>query len=310
LSLCFQLSSQCDYTHNCEYEAVLKQKKKDCCKCNPKILMTSIHGIICLIIVVFCTSFRHALTDSTTRTEVDSKLICTSKWQKLRLNWLSTFLSLQDFTSFWSENEKKFKTETVKRLLQTVIYPHNFSNEFSCYGSVTCYKDSLATWNNTVSFNVQLSQLGSELIGVRLLSLPHSERHLEFYLRPRADINELSYNLSYCSENVYYANYPCPTFGIVPFTCISREENVYGVPGSAGLICQAFTGYINVYATYRFHICSTTRDGSTSQSADFRIYTKGSVDGPITQHANQGKFTVVERGRKPGYLLTKNAQQV
>ena len=277
--------------------------------------MTSKYCTIYLTFVIFCTNFRHGLTDPSTRTEVKSKLTCTSQWQKLRLNWSSAFTYSplqQNFSVFWRENEKEFKAQTVNRMLETVIYPHNFSKEFLCYGYVTCYKDSFATWTSNVSFNVTPTQIGSELLGVRFLSIRKYERRLEFYIRPRIDISQLSYNLSYCCWDYVCSFLPhaCPKFRTVQFNCSLRENDVYGIPNSAGFICRAFTtDNINVYARIKFHIWSTTRNGSTSKSADFRIRTKSSVEGPISQHANQGHFTVVVMDQKPAYLVTFTTEQ-
>ena len=280
--------------------------------------MTSKYGTIYLTFVVFCTNFRHGLTNSTTRTDVKSELTCRSQWQKLQLNWKYTFThsSLQrDVNVFWRENEKEFKAQTVNRILETVTYPHDFSKEFLCYGNVTCYNNSLATWTSNVSFNVTLTEIGSELLGVRLLSISKYERRLEFYIRPRIDISQLSYNLSYCWVNRIqlpgFLEFTCPTFVTVQFNCSFRENDVYGIPNSAGFICRAFTkDYIHVHGAYKFHIWSTNRNGSTSKSANFRIFAKESVDGPISQFANQGHFTVVLMGQKPGYLFASTTEQV
>ena len=283
--------------------------------------MTTKYGTICLIGIVLLTTFQDGLTGSTTRrAEVESKLICTSKWQKLRLNWktMVTHLSLkQNFSTFWRENEKNFKTQTVSRLLQSVIYPRNYSKDFSCYGTVTSYDGSVAAWVNNVSFVVTLSKVGSELIGVRLISLPRYDRRLEFYLRSKTNMNEVSYSLDYCwaSRNYYISdpdrNHTCPVFRTVKFSCSLRNSDVFGIPNSVGFICHASTvDPVIVYAEYKFHIRSTTRSGSNSVSADFRISTKGSVDEPISQYAKQGHFTVVQIGRKPGYLKADPTDQV
>ena len=280
--------------------------------------MTSKYATIYLTFVVFCTNFRRGLTDPTTRTEVKSELTCTSLWQKLKLNWSSTFThsSLRrNFSVFWRENEKEYKAQTVNRMLETVIYPHNFSKEFLCYGYVTCCKDSFATWTSNVSFNVTLTQIGSELLSVRFSLIRQNERRLEFYLRPRIDISQLSYNLTYrwvCPAHLaVHLESACRTFRTVQINCSFRENDVYGILNSAGFICHAFTtGYIHVQAEFKFHIWSTAQNGSTSKSADFRISTKNSVDGPISQHANQGHFTAVLMGQKPGYLLASTTDQV
>ena len=278
--------------------------------------MTSKYGTIYLTFVVFCTNFRHGLTYSSTRTEVKSELTCRSQWQKLQLNWSSTFThsSLQrDFSIFWRENEKEFKAQTVNRILETVIYPHDFSKEFLCYGNVTCYNNSLATWASNVSFNVTLTEIGLEFLGVRFLSIRRDKRRLEFYIRPRIPISQLSYNLSYCCSDFLcsYYHYECPKFRTVQFNCLFRKNDVYGIPNSAGFICRAFSiDYINVYAEIKFHIWSSNRNESTSKSANFRIFTKASVDGPISQHANQGNFTVVLMEQKPAYLATLTTVQV
>ena len=229
-----------------------------------------------------------------------------------------THLSLkQNFGTFWRENEKNFKTQTVNTLLQSVVYPRNYTKDFSCYGTVTSYDSSVAAWVNNVSFVVTLSKVGSELIGVRLISLPRYERRLEFYLRSRANMNEVSYSLNYClaSRNDYISdldrNYTCPVFRTVKFSCSLRNSDVFGIPNSVGFICHASTvDPVIVYADYKFHIRSITRSGSNSVSADFRISTKESVDEPISQYASQGHFTVVLMGRKPGYLKADPTEQV
>ena len=282
--------------------------------------MTATYGIISLVAVVICTNFQDGLT--TTRAEVESKLICTSKWQKLKLNSKSMVTHLsskQNFSSFWKENEQDFKAQTVKRLLQAVIYPYNFTKDFSCYGTVASYAGSIATWVNNVSVNITLPEVGSELLGVSLILLSGYKRRLEFYVRPTTNIGEVSYSLSYCYVNEYdlglAEKYSCPVFRSVKFSCSLRESNVYGIPNSTGLICQAFTtDYITVYAEYKFYIQSTTGDGSNSVSTDFRICTKQSVDDvddvdePISH--NQGYFTVVLMGAKPRYLIIAAIEQV
>ena len=286
--------------------------------------MTTKHGTICLIGIVLLTTFQDGLTGSTTRrAEVESKLICTSKWQKLRLNWktMVTHLSLkQNFSTFWRENEKNFKTQTVNRLLQSVIYPRNYTKDFSCYGTVTSYDSSVAAWVNNVSFVVTLSKVGSELIGVRLISLPGYERRLEFYLRSsRTNMNEVSYSLNYCwasrkPPSDLDRDYTCPVFRTVKFSCSLRKSDVFGIPNSVGFTCHASTVdfvHVDAYnAPYKFQVRSTTRSGSNSVSADFRISTRQSVDEPISQYANQGHFTVVQMGRKPGYLKADPTDQV
>ncbi|CAB4035102.1 receptor-type tyrosine- phosphatase S-like [Paramuricea clavata] len=278
--------------------------------------MTATYGIISLVAVVICTNFQDGLTN--TRAEVESKLICTSKWQKLKLNSKSMVTHLsskQNFSSFWRENEQDFKARTAKRLFQAVIYPYNFTKDFSCYGTVANYAGSIATWVNNVSVNITLPEVGSELLGLRLIPLSGGERRLEFYVRPTTNIGEVSYSLSYCYVNKYdpglAENYSCPVFRNVIFSCSLRESNVYGIPNSSGLICQAFTtDYINYYADYKFYIQSTTGDGSNSVSTDFRIYTKQSVDNvdePISHY--QGYFTAVLMGPKPRYLIIAAIEQ-
>ncbi|CAB4041076.1 uncharacterized protein LOC110045018 [Paramuricea clavata] len=277
--------------------------------------MTATYGIISLVAVVICTNFQDGLTN--TRAEVESKLICTSKWQKLKLNSKSMVTHLsskQNFSSFWRENEQDFKAQTAKRLFQAVIYPYNFTKDVSCYGTVANYAGSIATWVNNVSVNITLPEVGSELLGLRLIPLSGYTRRLEFYVRPTTNIGEVSYSLSYCYVNKYdpglAENYSCPVFRSVIFSCSLRESNVYGIPNSSGLICQAFTtDYINYYADYKFYIQSTTGDGSNSVSTDFRISTKQSVDGPISHYADQGYFTVVLMGAKPRYLIIAAIEQ-
>jgi hypothetical protein len=139
---------------------------------------------------------------------------------------------------------------------------------------------------------------------------------LEFYVRPRNNIGEVSYSLSYCyvkeCDLELAENYSYPVFRNVKFSCSLRESNVYGIPNSTGLICQAFTtDYIHVHAEYKFYIQSTTGDGSNSVSTDFRIFTKQSVDNvhePISHY--QGYFTVVLMGPKPRYLIIAAIEQV
>ncbi len=222
-----------------------------------------------------------------------------------------THLTLkQNFTTFWRENEKNFKTQTVNTLLQSVIYPRNYTKDFSCYGTVTSYDGSVAAWVNNVSFVVTLSKVGSELIGVRLISLPGHERRLEFYLRSRTNMNEVSYSLNYCwasRKRYYISDYTCPVFRTVKFSCSLRNSDVFRIPNSVGFICHASTvDYVHVHADCKFQVRSTTRNRSNSVSADFRIFT----DEPISQYAKQGHFTVVQMGRKPGYLKADPTDQV
>lgn len=264
------------------------------------ILMTTKYCTICLITVVFCTIFQDGFTFSSTTAEVNTNLTCTSKWQKLKLSWKSKVADsslTRNFSSFWGRKGEDFKRQTIERLLQTVIYPHNFTQIVSCYGTVASYT------GNNVSFNVTLPKVGSELLGIRFVTRPKYERTLEFYLRPEPNI---SYSLSYCCEYCIidlHKNYTCPKFREVQFSCLWRDHNVYRIPNSDGLICEASTlGYITFYYYYKFNIRSTTRDGFSSVSADFRIHAKGSNSLPISEYAEQGLFTVVLMGRKTGYL--------
>ena len=155
------------------------------------IVMTTKYCTICLIAVVFSTLSQDAFTFSSTTVEVDTKLTCTSKWQKLKLDWKSKVVDstlTRKFSSFWRQNGEDLKRQTIERLLQTVIYPHNFTHIVSCHGTVA---NEVFEVNN-VSFNVTLPKVGSELLGVKFLSRPNP-RTLEFFLRPGPNI---TYTLS------------------------------------------------------------------------------------------------------------------
>ena len=258
-----------------------------------------------LIAVVLCTKFRDGFTLSNTRPEVNTTITCTSKWQMLNLKWNSTVENTSithNFSSFWKRNGEDVKRQTIKRLLQTVIYPHNFTQNVSCYGKL---------WIYNVSFDVALPKVESELLGVRFLARPAGLRALEFYIRAGANI---SYSLSYCCEDckILADNYKCPKYKELTFSCSWRDHDVFRIANSAGFICKASTRsvdeiYINSYKNHKFYIRTRTQDGFSSVSADFRISTKGSGDGDgaISGHADQGHFTVILMGRKSGYLIVE-----
>lgn len=279
-------------------------------------------GLIYLIGVVFFNHTQDTFAKHTTRQEVESQLVCVSKWQKLKSNWNFTVTNLsrnQTFNSFWSQNKEDFKSQTVKRLLLTVIYRQNFTKTFSCHGNISSYIGAPTAWRNNVSFDVQLPNVGSELLGVRFISLLHYEARLEFYIRPRNNINDVSYTLYYCLHNKYgiqsldfQKNYTCPRHSSVKFSCSQRENNVYEIPNSVGIVCEASTReYAYTDTNYNFYIRTETRDGSYSVSShNFRIHTKQSSDEPISRYANQGLFTAVSTGRKPSYLTTVTTEQV
>ena len=268
------------------------------------ILITTKYCTICLIAVVFCTIFLDGFALSRTTAEVNTTLTCTSTWQKLKLNWTSKLADLsftRNFSSFWGRNEEDFKHQTIERLLQTVIYPRNFTQIVSCYGTVASNNVS-----NNVSYNVTLPKVGSTLLGIRFVTRPYhqSQRALEFYLRPEPNI---SYSLNYCCESCdnddLHKDYKCPIFREVKFSCLWRDHDVYRISNSDGLICEASTiDYITVYVNYMFNIRSTTPGGFGSVSADFRIFAKQSGSVPITEYAEQGLFTVVLMGQKSKYL--------
>ena len=272
------------------------------------ILTTTKYCTIFLIAVVLCAKFRDGFTLSNTRAEVNTTLTCTSKWQTLKLKWNSTVENTcmtHNFSSFWKRNGEDVKRQTIKRLLQTVIYPHNFTQNVSCYGT---------SWIYNVSFDVALpkGKVDSELLGVRFLARPAGLRALEFYLRAGPNI---SYSLSYCCEDCLIslaANYRCPIYKELTFSCFWRDHDVFRVPNSAGFICKASTRsideiYIDSYGNHKFHIRTTTQDGFSSVSADFRIFTKGSRDGDgaISGYADQGHFTVILMARKSGYVIAE-----
>ena len=265
------------------------------------ILMTTKYRTICLIAIVFCAIFQDAFTFSSTTAEVNTNLTCTSKWQKLKLNWTSKVADswlTRKFSSFWRRNGEDFKRQTIERLLETVIYPHNFTQIVSCHGTVA---SNASFWVNDLSFNVTLPKVGSELLGIRFINRLNNQRTLEFFLRPAPNV---SYSLSYCCEQCDNdGNDKCPIFREIKFNCLWREHNVYRIPNSDGLICKALTkDYIFVYNYYKFNIRSTTRDEVSSVSADFRIHTKQSSFSSVPIISEHGLFTVVLMGRKSGHL--------
>lgn len=283
--------------------------------------------VICLIGVLFFTHTQDTFAKQT-RQEVESQLVCISKWQKLKLNWTFTVANLptnENFNSFWSQNKEDFKSQTVKRLLLTVIYRRNITKTFSCHGTVASYTGALTTWRNNISLDVQLPNVGSELLGVRFISLFISRRdqtRLEVYIRPKTNINDVSYTLNYClllRDNAFrltafdfLKNYTCPRHSSVKFRCSQREDNVYEIPNSAGIVCEASTKeYAHAFSNYNFYIRTEIRDGSCSvTSHDFRIFTSQSSYESISRYANQGLFTAVLIGRKPSFLSTITTEQV
>ena len=273
--------------------------------------MSSYVHIICLIIVVLCTKFQDSLNEASTRAEVETKLNCTSDWQKLQVNWKSEVEEspvTQNFSSFWNHKEEYFKNQTVDKLLQTVIYPHNFTKNFWCYGNVAKSFNSIQSWLHNVSFNITLAKIGSELVGMRFLYQQKYKQRLEFYIRPRHNINKVNYSLRYCGETGS-TGYICPRFGNVNFSCFQRNKDVYGIPSSAGLICQAFAPNIIFYRNYMFYFQSMKRDGSSSISTHFRIFVKQSDD-DSTRPNGRGYFTAVLMAQKCRYLLATTTDEV
>lgn len=280
--------------------------------------MLSNCGITLLFVIVFGTKFQHGHAIASNRTEVQSKIICTSKWQKLSLAWTFTVANLpptQNIDSFWSEYGAEFKNQTIKRLHHAVIYAHNFTKNFLCYGNIA----SLGGLNDTVTFHVQLPKIGSELIGVRLIRLPGNanQRRLEFYLRSPATISKVEYSLHYCAVptvvDVLIPNEKtCPHRQIINFNCAWRENDVFGIPDSAGFICQGVTSkYIHIHSKYKFRIRTIAHDNFTSMSNDFMLETREIPDGgPVPQYASQGFFIVLERTRKLRYLIATRTLKV
>ncbi|XP_028410082.1 uncharacterized protein LOC114532713 [Dendronephthya gigantea] len=271
-------------------------------------------GIKTLVfIIVFGTTLPHVhAVLANNRTEVQSNLTCTSKWQKLNLIWTFTVDNssvIDNFDSFWSEYGAEFKNQTINRLYHAVIYAHNFTKNFSCYGNVA----GLGGFSENVVevlFHVELPRVGPELVGVRCIRQSVAKKSLEFYVRSPVTLSQNEYSLHICLKGPFITGREpntCPTKQqVIKFNCSWRENDVFGIQDSAGYICQALTSSIDLYihqtATYKFRIRSTTaQDKSISVSHDFMLEVLSRFDQPVPQY---GFFTLIPMARKLRYLIT------